>query len=86
MNYSLVTKYFQLWCLTDFITSLLYTNYGMKCDPIQMIDAEQYFAPIIFLYKGSWLKYLWVKFKTWAFKWKLLSGTFLFLLSFTKTA
>ena len=38
----------------------------MKCDPIQMIDTEQYFAPIIFLYKGSWLKNLWVKFKVWA--------------------
>ena len=44
----------------------LYTNYGMKCDPIQMIDIEQYFAPIIFLYKGSWLMNLWVKFKVWA--------------------
>ena len=26
MNYS---RYFQLWCLPDSITSLLYTNYGM---------------------------------------------------------
>ena len=85
-RHELQPRYFQLWRLTDFITSLLYTNYGMKCDPIQMIDTEQYFAPIIFLYKGSWLKNLWVKSKVWPFKWKLLSSTFLCLLSFTKTA
>ena len=85
-RHELQPRYFQLWCLTDLITSLLYTNYGMRCGPIQMIDTEPYFAPIIFLYKCSWLKNLWVKSKMCPFKWKVLSSTFLCLLSFTKTA